>query len=368
MKNSLIVAALILTLAFSGTAQDSNKRSAPLPDELTRITRIAFGSCADEELAQPIWKTIAGENPELFLFIGDNVYADINRDQWVNEPDLKALQFSYRTLDARADFNAFRKAVPILAGWDDHDFGVNDGGRDFPLKAEAKKLMLDFFDVPKKAAVRKRDGVYYSKIYGPEFQRVQIIMLDTRWFRSDLTVTDEKNAVGKERYLPSKDPKQTMLGEKQWKWLADQLKKPAEVRLLVSGIQVESDAHGWEAWRTMPLERARLYNLINSSGAEGIVMLSGDRHVGGFYRIEGKTGYPLYEFTSSSLNKSFARGTVITENGPNQLGHLFGPENYGMLTLDWADRILSMELKDIGGKTVRAVTISLDDLTHRVAK
>ncbi len=368
MKKLLIVATLILIYSPQTVSQEREKKIAPLPSELTRLTRIAFGSCADEELAQPIWKTIAADRPDLFLFIGDNVYADINRDQWVNEPDLKALEYSYRTLDARDDFGDFRKTVPILAGWDDHDYGVNDGGRDFPLKVEAKEMMLDFFGVSKKAAVRKREGIYYSKIYGPEFQRVQIIMLDTRWFRSDLTVTDEKNAVGKERYIPSKDAKQTMLGEKQWKWLANQLKKPAEVRLLISGIQVESDAHGWEAWRTMPLERARLYTLIKNSGAEGIVLLSGDRHVGGFYRIDGKADYPLYEFTSSSLNKSFARGTIIKEKGPNQIGHLYGPVNYGMLSIDWADRILAMELKNIAGKTVRGITLSLDDITIRVEK
>lgn len=366
MKNMLIASALVMVFALSTVAQESEKRFAPLPNEITRLTRIAFGSCADEEKAQPIWKTIASDNPELFLFIGDNVYADINRDQWVNEPDVKALEFSYGKLEEHAEFGAFRKTVPILAGWDDHDYGINDGGRDFPIKAEAKELMMDFFEVPKSDPVRNRDGVYYSKTYGPEFQRVQIIMLDTRWFRSDLTVTDERGAVGKERYLPSDDPEQTMLGEKQWQWLAEQLKQPAEVRLLISGIQVESDAHGWEAWRTMPLERERLYKLIESSKAEGLVMLSGDRHVGGFYRVDGKTGYPLYEFTSSSLNKSFAQGKAIKEMGPNQMGQLFGPENYGMITVDWDDRILSLELKDIGGKAVRAVKISLDDLKYRV--
>lgn len=56
-------------------------------------------------------------------------------------------------------------------------------------------------------------GTYYERSFGPEGQRVQVIMLDTRFFRSALTPTDQWNARGRERYIPSEDPKQDMLGQ-----------------------------------------------------------------------------------------------------------------------------------------------------------
>ncbi len=56
--------------------------------------------------------------------------------------------------------------------------------------------------------------------------RVQVILLDMRWFRSPLKITDQRGAPGKERYLPDPDPTKTMLGETQWAWLADELRKP----------------------------------------------------------------------------------------------------------------------------------------------
>jgi alkaline phosphatase D len=105
---------------------------------------------------------------------------------------------------------------------------------------------------------------------------VQVILLDTRFFRSPLKPTDQRNAPGRERYLPDEDPTKTMLGEAQWAWLADRLREPAEVRLIVSSVQVLAEGHGWERWGNFPRERQRLYDLIRDTGARGVVYLSGD--------------------------------------------------------------------------------------------
>ena len=113
---------------------------------------------------------------------------------------------------------------------------------------------------------------------------MQVILLDTRWFRSALKPSDDRGKPGKERYLPDADPAKTMLGEAQWRWLEEQLRQPAELRLLVSSIQVVAEGHGWERWGNFPLERQRLYRLIADTRAQGVVFLSGDRHVGALYR------------------------------------------------------------------------------------
>ena len=40
------------------------------------MARIAFGSCANQNAPQPIWDAVLAYRPEVFLFVGDNVYGD----------------------------------------------------------------------------------------------------------------------------------------------------------------------------------------------------------------------------------------------------------------------------------------------------
>jgi alkaline phosphatase D len=324
-----------------------------LPGSDVVLSSIAFGSCNTAQREIPILATIASEPHDLFMYVGDNVYGDARS----YNADLPELRENYAALAARPEFRLLRSALPMLATWDDHDYGMNDMGRDFPFKGFAEQLFLDFWRAGDTDPRRQREGIYDAQVFGPEGQRVQIILLDTRYFRSDLTPTDEYGAEGRERYIPSANPDQDMLGAAQWAWLADQLAEPADLRLIVSSIQVLADGHGWEAWRTMPLERDRLFRLINESGAEGVVFVSGDRHSAGLYRRDDVASYPLYEITSSALNMASNRQN--TEAGPYRLGQMYSPENYGVIGIDWDAGRLSLEIRDMDGDAVRQETISL---------
>lgn len=327
-----------------------------LPAENAALTSIAFGSCNTAQREIPILATIADQPHDLFMYVGDNVYGDAR----AYNADLPELRENYAALAARPEFRLLRSALPMLATWDDHDYGMNDMGRDFPFKGFAEQLFLDFWGAEATDPRRQREGIYDSHVYGPEGQRVQIILLDTRYFRSELTPTDERGAVGRERYLPSDNPDQDMLGAAQWAWLADQLREPADVRLIVSSIQVLADGHGWEAWRTMPMERDRLFRLINDTGAQGVVFVSGDRHSAGLYRRDNVASYPLYEITSSALNMSYADEN--NEPGPNRLGEMYAPANYGVIGIDWDAGRLSLQIRDMDGDPVREQGISLDEI------
>ena len=246
-----------------------------------------------------------------------------------------------------------------LAVWDDHDYGSNDGGGDFPHKAVAKDLFLDFWKVPATDVRRSREGLYDSRIIGPPGMRVQVILVDMRWFRSPLKRTDQRDAPGRERYLPDLDPAKTMLGETQWAWLAGELRKPAELRLLVSSIQVLAEGHGWERWGNFPLERQKLIDTIRDSGAKGLVLLSGDRHIGALYREAPPGMPPLYEMTSSGLNKAFS---AANEPGPNRLGELYAAPNFGVVDIDWWAHNITLSLRDESGTPRRSVVLTFDEL------
>ncbi len=327
------------------------------------LTRIAFGSCADEEAPQPIWDAVLGYRPQLFVFAGDNVYGDYrNGRQVAMAQSIEALRESYEQAAQVPGFNELRRRVKHLAIWDDHDYGRNDAGVEFPYKEQSKQLFLQFWQVPDDDPRRRRDGLYHAATYGPPGMRVQVILLDTRWFRSALKRTDQRDAPGRERYIPDDDPARTMLGDAQWAWLEQQLREPAELRLVVSSIQVLAEGHGWERWGNFPREAARLRALISDTRAGGVVLLSGDRHIGALYRADDGLPYPVTEITSSGINRVYPGNR---EAGPNRLGAVFGAANFGAIDVDWWARTVTLSLRNEAGEAVRRVDLKLDELRAR---
>ncbi len=194
----------------------------------TALTRIAFGSCAKESKEQPIWEAILARKPELFLFLGDNIYGDTR--------DMAVLREKYGQLAAKPGFQKLKATTPLVAIWDDHDFGENDAGGDYPMKAESRQLFLEFWGEPANSPRRDRDGVYAAYVFGPRGKRVQVIMPDLRYNRTPILPVDlagakyedwarQKADAGQPvpgPYARNPDPSAPMFGERQWQWLEQQ--------------------------------------------------------------------------------------------------------------------------------------------------
>ena len=317
------------------------------------LTRIAFGSCAHQDKPQPIWDAILRYQPDLFVFAGDNVYGDLT-------PGVaNGLREAYAKAARIEGYQSLRDSVPVLATWDDHDYGQNDAGADFPYKDQAKALFLDFWHVPADDPRRRRDGVYDVRTYGPDGMRLQVILLDTRSFRSPLR-RKGAGAPGPGPYAPDPDPAKTMLGQAQWAWLGEQLRQPADLRLIVSSVQVLAEGHGYEHWGNLPRERQRLLELLASTRANGVILLSGDRHVGALYRLDRGVPYPLYEITSSGLNMFYP---AASEPGPLRLGAVYGRENFGTIDVDWWAGEVRLAVRALNGEPVRQVVVPLKTLS-----
>ncbi|MEM6856014.1 MAG: alkaline phosphatase D family protein, partial [Planctomycetota bacterium] len=214
--------AAIVCLAGSAWAQSESRSTA--------IERIAFGSCLHQDKPQPIWDAVAAVEPQVFLMIGDAVYADTT--------DPEELRRFYSQVDQNPAWKKLREDCRVLMTWDDHDYGLNDGGAEHPNREGAQAAFLDFAGEPADSPRRARAGVYASAVLGPPGKRVQIIMLDTRYHRSPLQrVTVGSNTT----VLPTVDTEATILGEAQWSWLEKQFLVEAELRLVVSSIQVLND-------------------------------------------------------------------------------------------------------------------------------
>lgn len=351
---------------YYDTIPDSALPKAPagmsLPAEDAVISKILLGSCLDEEKGESTaMMSIAKEGGDLFLMVGDNVYGDRDGRGYVNnQADLDEVKESFADLAKREDFQKIRATIPMMVSWDDHDYGANDAGKDFPFRGLAERIHENFWDLQDQD-VGQWPGTYYARSFGPEGQRVQVIMLDTRFFRSSLTPTDDWGAKGKERYLPAQSGSmQDMLGTAQWTWLENQLQQPADIRLIASSIQVMPTTHGWEAWSTMPDERQRLFNLVKRTGANGVVFLSGDRHTSFIYEEANVLPYAAYELTASSLNVSFA--TESEEMDARQVGTGYPPENYGAVEIDWAAKQVHLKIKSNTGQTVRQNSLAFAEI------
>mgnify|MGYP005729438249 FL=1 len=288
MKKLLFITLLILVSC--GDNQQTENIKNP------NFYSIGFGSCLTQERSMPIFNTIKSERYDLFLMLGDNVYGDSERE------DLLELRQAYDK--QRENFDRLNFNFPIEAIWDDHDYGLNDAGKEYAYKQDAEQLFLDFWNISENDIRRSRPGLYFEWIENIDGIKVQMLFLDTRYFRDALLLTDERGAPGKERYLPQTDSSTTMLGDAQWNWLEEKMTKQVDHRIIVSSIQFLAMGHGWEAWKTLPHERQRLIDLINQSSSNEVLFISGDRHRAGVYQLTTDLGKNIFEMTSSSLNLS----------------------------------------------------------------
>lgn len=294
---------------------------------------IAFGSCNDQKKENFLWKQILKHQPQVWIWGGDNTYSDTD--------NMDTLRRDYQVVLQNPHYQQLKKTAKIFATWDDHDYGMNDGGVTFHAKKESQNAFLDFIDVSKTDKRRQQEGVYYAETIKTPKGTVKIIILDTRYFRTDLT----KNVDTKKRYQPSKYGQGTMLGEKQWLWLEKALKtSKADFNIIMSSVQFLSYEHGFEAWGNMPHEVDKLKKIIQTSQAKGVLILSGDRHISEFSKtnIQG-VSYPLIDFTSSGLTHAYEKFTA--ENNPYRVGFVVPKISYGLLLFDFKNKEITMQIR-----------------------
>ncbi|CAN5191001.1 hypothetical protein BH11PLA2_BH11PLA2_13510 [soil metagenome] len=345
----------LLLLAAVATAQPKFDNSKPL-------TKLVFGSCNDQDKPCPIWDAIIKQQPEVLVLLGDTIYADLDKSRKVTTQVIKD---QYDKLDAVPAFKTLKTTVPLQGVWDDHDYGKNDADSTYPLKDESQQIFLDFYGVPKDSPRRTMKGVYNSAVYGPEGKRVQVILLDERYFSLGAIRGKYDPRVKTTPYIPNSADDATILGAEQWAWLAEQLKVPAEIRLIGSGTQVIVDEHPYEKWANFPKEREKLYALLRDSKANGVIILSGDRHLAELSLDTDVIGYPLYDITSSGFNQATKSWRAPEKNRHRVAAVPFG-NNYGAINIDWTREtspLISLQLHGEEGEVLVRHDIRLGMLT-----
>ncbi|KAK4796069.1 hypothetical protein SAY86_028395 [Trapa natans] len=353
------------------------------------VTRIAFGSCANQSAPQPIWDSIIDFDPQVFIWMGDNIYGDKRRPfklfgkertvgPWKNVQRFypaseQEMELDYKRAKSNPGYSRLRQKAKVIGTWDDHDYGLNDAGKEFSAKVTNQRLHLDFLDEPQDSPRRKQEGVYGSFTFGSTGKQIKVIILDTRYHR------DPINSDG------------TILGTTQWSWLEKEMKGPAtEITIIVSSIQVISNHTAtmaplfyMEGWGRFPKESDRLFKLISESKRNGVFFISGDVHFGEISRFDCGAKYPLYEFTSSGLTqavekvvphafRSLIRGIAwltpatmrLMSSNCRYSSCTYGKPNFGTIEINWNESPvkLKIEVRDVEGYPVAGVNVYLSEL------
>ncbi len=282
---------------------------------------IAFGSCNKEDQPQPMWEEILNYNPDLWIWLGDNIYGD--------SKDPEVLREKYQTQLENSSYKKFIGVTPVIGTWDDHDYGVNDGGIGNPIREESQQAFCDFMQMSDKNPVRSRKGVYSSNTYEFQEKLIKVILLDSRYHRDTIYRVDGV-------YQPNMEG--TILGEEQWKWLEDELTdSKADVHIIGNGIQFLSAQHRFEKWANFPNERKRLLELLKNKKPKGLIMISGDRHIGEVSKLELEgLDYPVIDVTSSGLTHSYEQ--VEEELNDLRISSLIGQKNYGIFNITFQNK------------------------------
>ena len=307
-----------------------------------KFDRMAFGSCNRQDAPQPLWKPILADRPDLWIWMGDNIYGD--------SPVMDTLRAKYARQNANPDYQRLKASTPIIGVWDDHDYGINDGDKRFAQKKESRDLMFDFLGMPADAQERNREGGYAAHTYGTGDQQVKVILLDGRYFRDTLSRIDRQYQVN----LTGQ-----MLGDAQWKWLEKELNtSTARVNFIISGVQFLPTEHVYEKWANFPKEREKLLDLIAKSGVQNPILMSGDRHIAEIMKLEDSR-FPkgLYEVTASGLTHTWSG--IAEEKNSFRVSELVAKLNYGLASFDWAKNELLIEIKGENGSVYAKQMIQL---------
>lgn len=349
-----VAPAAVSDVAPAVPAVPIKKESALQPRGLdfgATIKRIAFGSTANQNFPQPIWPTILNINPDIFLFMGDTVQT-LNSDQ-------KPTSEQYRKLNSIPEYRAFREKIPFLATWDDQEYGLENGGSEHPNKELSKKEFIRNWTYIRDSISMEQAGIYHAKIIGPKKKQVQFIMLDTRSFRSPLSKEIDP-ATGVSKILPNQESKATILGNDQWSWLEEQLKRPAQVRFVVTSLPLIAAENrpdqATETWSNFPSERQRFFDLLKKNQIRNVILLSGNSRQGAIAKTTLNDWGTLYDITSSPLNEPT---TTSPYQDPSYIEQTSNVENFGLAEVDWALKRVQIQIRGKNNEILSSASIKI---------
>lgn len=291
--------------------------SVVLENLKNEVRKIAFVSSIEAQGDLSLWGTIREKNPDLIVIVGNSMnYSNF---------DNKLSQAPFKKLEESADFQYLKKQIPIVATWSDLDYGLRGGDSTYPLKNEAKEKFLEYWSYILPHQKAGTEGIEHALMFGQGDSKLQVILLDTRFY-ADEWLSDR----GNQSLSKNWNPRATLLGSKQWKWLAEQLDEPAKYRLIISPLPLGFKSGEKERWALLPYERQKFFDTVRNSGSANYIIVSAGEGLGNVSKVKLKNFPSLYDFSVGSFNGALTR-TSADSNLDQEVIH---ENHFGWLELN----------------------------------
>lgn len=227
----------------------------------------------------------------------------------------------------------------------DHDYGCDNGDKNYPHKYETTNAFIDFLGEPIESPMAQRAasglGVYGVKLF--DFDRIegQELVPDDEAcidpdavcspslgrpvysnktvavFVLDVRTNKDPWLEGNHAYYPN-EIIGDFLGPEQWEWFEEAISNSrATVNVVVNGLQVNanifSNPNVAESWSAFPRSQQRLMDAILGDSAASTILVSGDVHMTQLMRKDCRKRSdleyqrPVVEMTTSGMTHSWGR-------------------------------------------------------------
>ena len=336
-------ALVILTLSIAVQAQQS--------------TRIALGCCVDQSERQAVCDALNLAEPEVFALLGNGVAA--------NADDMDDLLAAYEVFNRYRGPRLLRRNSAFVSTWGEDDYSI-DGhvGADNPKRYAVRNHFLTFWREPLTSErMFQEHGIAKSFIVGEAPQRVQVILLDTRWAREPLKkkglLERISNYFDKNTGPLQAGAANSLLGEGQWQWLEQQLSKEAEVRILLSEMPFIAPQNGYPSWALFMQEQKRLFALLKNLDVNHVLLGHGGINFGQIVKAPQLLDYPVWQISSGTINRD--------DETPYRFNQRQGAgepsARFGMIEIMWLEQpTVTLSLRDVNGRSLSSTTINLSEL------
>ncbi|MES2854504.1 MAG: hypothetical protein V4692_01520 [Bdellovibrionota bacterium] len=293
----------------------------------------ALLSCMQDSFPQSgMWQSVSEARPDLMFFIGDTCYANWSSD------DTPAGHWK-RNIETftKLDVYYWKRLIPILATWDDHDYGKGDGDRfNNPIKEESLFAFKTFFGSADRPGYKNGPGVSSMlNVRGHRF-----CLMDDRYFRD-----------------PAGTPEGLQWGLEQERWLLDEVRSSQDPVWLFNGSQFFGGYRGKESLEHQhPFQLKRVLEELSRVQAP-VMFGSGDVHFSELMKLEpALLGYETIEVTSSAMHSTTFPGNQNRgPSNPRRFAKATWHNNYVLIQSDASEpRTAQIRTRSIG-KTLKKV-------------
>jgi alkaline phosphatase D len=304
-----------------------------------------------------IFRTIADRRPDLFLFVGDTIYADhrCEGDGVVPGADYVAStlgEFRAKHRYNRMDPNvqALFSQTAVSAIWDDHDVRNNFAGLTESLMPVGRRAFRDYWPLlpwPDDPARLYRQ-LQWGKL-------LDIFILDTRQYRSSNCQPD--------------GPTKTMLGSAQREWLIERVSASRAVwKVIVSSVPLSIPkawpcSDSWTATTALlfktgfATERDRILQELRDRRVRNVVVLATDVHFAALLAHRPAPDFSFYEFIAGPLSARPKRSRPPRGELSSRVVFAQGQiANFGELTIDPGG--LTARIVDVNGAILASERIA----------